>query len=335
MRPSAFLERPRQTSAETAPGADRFELCMGRPGSLTGLASPPAVSEPIASGARISGAWRFGPFDSHLPGPADHVLVTTLSAEGRAAWKTPVQTLHASLTRGAFTLVPRGHDGHWRVMGAGMCRGVLLDPARLQRCAEEVGRGREVELLERLQAPDPAMFSIMRLLGEEVGAGATDRALLLEQLVDLLCLHLLRRHACVTARLERPTRGGLAPWQTHRIIAYMKERLDQDISLQDLADVVRLSRFHFCSAFRLATGSTPHETLTRLRLDEACRLLASSNRPVSEVALSVGFQTPSAFAARFRKVVGLTPREFRRSRGFFTARSIPDMSEPRSIPVPA
>jgi len=109
----------------------------------------------------------------------------------------------------------------------------------------------------------------------------------------------------------------------------MKERLNQDISLQDLADVVRLSRFHLCTAFRLSTGSSPHETLTRLRLDEACRLLTSSNQSISEIALSVGFQTPSAFSARFRKTVGLTPREFRRSRGFFTGPAAPGKSEAR------
>jgi AraC-like DNA-binding protein len=118
--------------------------------------------------------------------------------------------------------------------------------------------------------------------------------------------------------LDRPSRGGLAPWQARRVIAYMTERLDQDVSLQDLAQVVRLSRFHFCSAFRVATGRTPHEMLTRLRIDHACRLLTSSKQSISEIALSVGFQTPSAFAARFRKAVGLSPRDFRRSRGFFT-----------------
>jgi len=177
------------------------------------------------------------------------------------------------------------------------------------------------------------MFSIVRLLGESVASRGTDRALFLEQVVDLLCLHLLRSHSCVTPRFERSPRGGLAPWQTHRIIAYMKERLDEDISLQHLADVVHLSRFHFCSAFRRATGTTPHERLTRLRLEQACRLLTSSNQSISEIALSVGFQTPSAFAARFRKTVGLTPREFRRSRGFFSAAAGPGRTEPAWLPV--
>ena len=314
-------------SAGTAP--DRHPLEVHRSLGAAGPAleipvlrheSPPrVVSRPIADGARISGRWQLGPFESDLPGPEDHVLVTTLRAEGTATWRTSIQTLDARLTPGAFTLVPCGHDGHWRVSGAGIYRGLSLGPARLSRCAEELGRGRQSNLSERLQVSDPMAFHLMRSMADAAESGAPDRALFLEQLVDLMCLHLLRNHGCVPARLDRPPRGALAPWQAQRVVAYMKDRLDQEISLQDLAQVVRLSRFHFCSAFRVATGSTPHEMLTQLRVDEARRLLTSSTRSISEIALSVGFQTPSAFASRFRKAVGLTPREFRRSRRLLTA----------------
>jgi AraC family transcriptional regulator len=171
-------------------------------------------------------------------------------------------------------------------------------------------------------AGDPTLSKVMRLLGE-VPASEVPGSQFLEQLADLVCLHLLRSHSSAPPRLDRQPRGGLAPWQTARVIAYMKERLDQDISLQDLAGVVRLSRFYFCGAFRLATGSTPREMLTRLRIDESRRLLTSSTRSISEIALAVGFQTPSAFASRFRKAVGLTPREFRRSRRGSTALELP------------
>src|SRR6516165_10194350 len=174
MRASPCLERRELT----APGENRLQVPAGLDACLAGpalklariqpAAALPDILEPIADGARVSAPWRFGPFESHLPGPDDHVLVTTLSAEGTATWTTRVQTLHASLAPGAFTLVPRGHDGHWRVTGAGTYRGVFLGPARLQRCAEELGRGREPELSERLQAPDPTMFNIMRMIGKAV-----------------------------------------------------------------------------------------------------------------------------------------------------------------------
>jgi AraC family transcriptional regulator len=277
-----------------------------------GAASPPS-SHPLPDGTRVTGRWHVRPFQSYLPGLEDHVLTTTLAAEGRATWQTAGRTLHAAVSTGAFTLVPRGHDGHWRVTGEGIYRGIILRPGRLLRYADEIAGGRQPELLDRLQVTDLTMLKIMHLIGDEVESDGPACPLLLEQLVDLVCLQLLRTHSCLAPHLERPSRVWLAPWQITRVISYMRDNLDQDISLQDLADVVRLSRFHFCTAFRLATDSTPHEALTRLRVDEARRLLASSNQSISEIALAVGFQTPSAFAARFRKTVGLTPRAYRQS----------------------
>jgi AraC family transcriptional regulator len=93
----------------------------------------------------------------------------------------------------------------------------------------------------------------------------------------------------------------------------MAEHLDQDISLDELAALVSLSRFHFCTAFRLATGQTPHNWLTAIRIQQARRLLAEPDLPIIHVALAVGYQTPSAFAATFRNATGVTPSAFRRA----------------------
>ena len=92
----------------------------------------------------------------------------------------------------------------------------------------------------------------------------------------------------------------------------MRERLEQEIGLNELAALVNLSRFHFCTAFRMATGRTPHEWLTHQRIARARELLADPALRITDIALSVGYETPSAFAASFRKVAGVTPTEFRR-----------------------
>jgi AraC family transcriptional regulator len=63
----------------------------------------------------------------------------------------------------------------------------------------------------------------------------------------------------------------------------------------------------------VATGHTPHEWLTVQRIQRAKALLANPQLPITEIALTVGYQTPSAFAATFRKIAGVTPTEFRRS----------------------
>src|SRR5687768_15329233 len=108
-------------------------------------------------------------------------------------------------------------------------------------------------------------------------------------------------------------RRGLANWQVRRVTAYMGERLDQEICLQELARLLNLSRFHFCTAFRLATGQTPREWLIARRIERACKLLAQPSMSITKVGLAVGYATPSAFAATFHKRMGMTPSAFRRA----------------------
>jgi AraC family transcriptional regulator len=92
----------------------------------------------------------------------------------------------------------------------------------------------------------------------------------------------------------------------------MLEHLDREITLAELAALIRLSRFHFCTAFRLATGKRPYEWLTIQRIERARTLLQNSALRIIDVGLAVGYQTPSAFAAAFRRIVGDTPSNYRR-----------------------
>jgi AraC family transcriptional regulator len=136
--------------------------------------------------------------------------------------------------------------------------------------------------------------------------------LFVEQALDLLCMHLLRAHSSL-GRIEGPVpRRGLPPWQVRRVTSYMSERLDQNVRLDELAALTSLSRSHFCTAFRHATGRTPHEWLTALRLEHARRLLLQDPKlRITDVALEVGYQTPSAFTAAFRRYSGTTPSGYR------------------------
>lgn len=107
----------------------------------------------------------------------------------------------------------------------------------------------------------------------------------------------------------------LAPWQARRAIEYMRENLDRDVALAELADLCHISQYHFARGFRNSVGQPPHRYLMLMRLDRARDLLANSTMPVIEVALSVGYQTPQAFARAFRKVCGATPSAFRKEAG--------------------
>jgi transcriptional regulator GlxA family with amidase domain len=92
----------------------------------------------------------------------------------------------------------------------------------------------------------------------------------------------------------------------------MRECLDEPLTLEDLSAEADLSVYHLLRTFRAAFGETPHEYLTRLRLERAKELLTVSSRPVTDICFDVGFSSLGSFSTLFRRQVGLSPAEFRR-----------------------
>jgi AraC family transcriptional regulator len=109
---------------------------------------------------------------------------------------------------------------------------------------------------------------------------------------------------------ERQMRA-LQKWRLKRVVEYVDSHLSGKITLLDLAAVAGLSRMHFASQFRVATGFRPHEYLLRRRILRAEELLRQSTMTLVEIALTVGFQTQAHFTTVFKRFVGDTPYQWR------------------------
>ncbi len=109
---------------------------------------------------------------------------------------------------------------------------------------------------------------------------------------------------------ERPLRA-LQKWRLKRVIEYVDNHLSGRITLLYLAAVAGLSRMHFASQFRAATGFRPHEYLLRRRIQRSEELLRQSTMSLVEIALTVGFQTQAHFTTVFKRFVGDTPYQWR------------------------
>ncbi|MGB7466866.1 MAG: helix-turn-helix domain-containing protein, partial [Candidatus Acidiferrum sp.] len=108
--------------------------------------------------------------------------------------------------------------------------------------------------------------------------------------------------------------GGLAPRALQRVREYVEEHLSENIELETLADIAGLSKWHFARAFKQSVGTPPHFYLVQRRLERAQELLAETDLPLAQIALKIGFSDQSHFSRRFRTLLGLTPRSFRRSK---------------------
>lgn len=85
----------------------------------------------------------------------------------------------------------------------------------------------------------------------------------------------------------------------------------QPLTLEAMAQAANYSKFHFSRAFLAAYGETPMAYLTRRRIERAKDLLRAANLTVTEVCFVVGFQSLGSFSWRFRKLVGVSPAEYR------------------------
>jgi AraC family transcriptional regulator len=113
-----------------------------------------------------------------------------------------------------------------------------------------------------------------------------------------------------TAAAQRQSRA-LQKWRLKRVVEYVEDHFSEKIALSDLAAVAGLSRMHFASQFRMATGLRPHEFLLRRRIQRAEGLLRNTTMPIDEIALTVGFQTQAYFTTVFKRFAECTPGRWR------------------------
>jgi AraC family transcriptional regulator len=173
-----------------------------------------------------------------------------------------------------------------------------LDPARLT-----------VPPLNALDLPQ--LRAAMLAVSHELTAGDGGR-LAAESLANVLAVHLIR-HVLAPRRLGCG-RDGVLPRRRLRAVAeYIEEHLDANPTLSELAGVARLSAYHFARQFKAATGLPPHQYVVARRVARARELLRAGDLPLADVALSAGFSDQSQFSHHFKRLVGVTPGQFRKS----------------------
>jgi AraC-like DNA-binding protein len=107
-------------------------------------------------------------------------------------------------------------------------------------------------------------------------------------------------------------RGGLAPWQEHKVQRYIDENLVSTLPVGDLAALVSLSPSYFTRAFRRSFGAAPHAYIIKMRLDRARSLMLTTTEKLSQIALACGLSDQAHLCRWFRQVTGTTPGAWRR-----------------------
>jgi AraC family transcriptional regulator len=175
-----------------------------------------------------------------------------------------------------------------------------LDPARLT-----------VPPLDGLDLPP--FRAAMWAVDAELTAGGAGGPLAAEALANVLAVHLIR-HVLAPRQPARTRDGTLPRAKLRAVVEYIEEHLDASPTLEQMAVVARLSAYHFARQFKRATGLPPHQYLILRRVERAQQLLqGGGDLSLAEVAAHVGFSGQSVFCHHFKRLVGVTPRQFRMS----------------------
>jgi AraC-like DNA-binding protein len=106
---------------------------------------------------------------------------------------------------------------------------------------------------------------------------------------------------------------GLDRRRLSRVVDYIEANLEGDLTVDRLAGIACLSRFHFARAFKAAVGLPPHQYVSGKRVERAKALLIREGRSLIDIALTLRFSCQANFTRAFRQATGLTPSQYRRS----------------------
>ncbi len=205
------------------------------------------------------------------------------------------------------------YEVHWKSLSSlpTQTLHVRLSKSLLARTAQEVVGYDPACLSVEAHAgfQDPLLMQIGLALWRELEQPAPAGKLYAQTTAQLLAVHLLRSSPAGRS-IEEPSQG-LTHQQMRRVLDFVQAHLDQDLSLEALAQQAGFSPYHFARLFRHTTGESPHQFVLRQRIERAQRLLDARDLSLVHVARVCGFANQSHLTQAFKRHLGLTPRAYR------------------------
>lgn len=189
---------------------------------------------------------------------------------------------------------------------------LTLDPTQIASVAYEDVKVDQIELMSQINVFDPVIHHIEQLLRLELQGSEFSNHLYVDSLTTALSIHLIRQYATHLPK-QRDFLTGLPPRQLRIVLEYIQAHLDENLSLESIAQVAGMSRYHFIRRFKQTMNESPYQYLIRQRIEQAKQLLKVSQLPISDIAVNCGFANQSHFTKHFKQRVGITPQLFRRT----------------------
>lgn len=187
---------------------------------------------------------------------------------------------------------------------------IEITPSVIEQVAREAGFLTEghIQLERKFHVKDSKLLQLGLWMLEELQNGGTKGKIYSDSLANMMIIYLLQHYSIVIPR--HSTGGSSANQEIAEVIQFMRENLEEEIQLAELASKANMSQSHLIRVFKQQTGFTPHHYLIRLRIERSKFLIRSGKIGLKEIAAQVGFADQGHFTRVFKRETGLTPKLF-------------------------
>lgn len=216
-------------------------------------------------------------------------------------------------TAGQVTVIPKGPVPEMRLVSEAELVYCSFDGSFIERITENTKGLHPERLVFRSGLRDKSLHQLMQVLVAEFEAGNPTGRVYAETLAEALALRFL--HLGTVVPIVAPGKVSALPGnKLARVKDFVESSLDQDLTLEAIAQEAGYSRAHFLRMFRESTGTTPHQYVMQRRIAHAEALLSANEIGVAEVAVACGFSSQAHLTLAFKKQTGVTPAEYRRTK---------------------
>ena len=288
--------------------SDALKECFRRSGATEPLR---ACIGPLPLSGAVIVRWTADGADtairSIVPHPDSYRIAIQLEPQQSEVWNDSAPVWSGVIGANRFRVCMPGAKGRWlRLSGCDIVN-IFVPTATVQAMAASCGQSLST-LSSNWIAPDRVVMDLtLKLLDADTLAGDWAPQFR-DHLTSALVAYLLQQHAQLPAASAT---SSLAGSRLQKILAYMAERLAEEIAVVDMADACAMSESHFSREFHKSVGMPPHQYLMKLRIERTRELLVAGDARIIDVALDLGFSNASHFSRAFARRYGVAPAAFR------------------------
>ena len=186
---------------------------------------------------------------------------------------------------------------------------VLVEPEKMISAAPIASNSHT--FTETYQIKDPNLEYIFKLLLSEIQAGNKNGKLFIENIVSILAFHFVKNYSKEQSSGLVENVSGFTSKEIEKAFYYIDKNMSESVKIENLAEEFGISKFNFIKRFKSSTNVTPHQFIIRKKLERSKNLLKEGSLSLTDITYMLNFSDQSHFSNSFKKMYGMTPREFR------------------------